>query len=311
MDVLCAGELLVDLASTAPAASLAEAQAFAPHPGGSPANLAANLARLGKRAGLVAAVGRDSFGESLLRYVGSLGLGAPLVARSEDLPSTVVLVTQTTGTPDFEVYRGADVELPWSALAEGLAARPRVLHTTCFALSGLPARSHLLRAAAAFAKTGGTLSLDANYAEKVWPDRDRAREIVRRWAGYGALVKVSEDDWGRLYGQDLTPDNCGARTADLLAAGARAVCCTFGGEGAAVVSADGVARVAPEPVEIVDATGAGDSFWAGFLAAFVDGRDLASCARVGAAVAAVKLRQRGPLKHALDYTALVELPPKD
>ena len=304
MDILCAGELLVDLASVAPAGSLAEATAFAPHPGGSPANLAANLTRLGKSAGLVAAVGGGSLGESLLGHVRDLGLDAGLVTRVDDLPSTLVLVTRTTGTPDFRVYRGADAHLSWEALARGLARGPRVFHTTCFALGGLPARSRLLRAAAAFAKTGGTLSLDANYAPEVWPERERARAVVGEYAGRGALVKVSEDDWGRLYGEALTLGNCGERAGSLLAAGARAVCCTFGGEGAAVVSPDGVERLPPEPVEIVDATGAGDAFWAGFLAAYVDGLPLAACARAGGRVAAVKLRHRGPLKQALDYTAL-------
>ena len=305
MEILCAGELLVDLASLRPAASLAAAEAFAPHPGGSPANLAANLTRLGKHAGLVATVGRDAFGDLLLAHVSRLGLDPTLVARSDRSPSTVVLVTQTAGTPDFEVYRGADVELAWALIERGLDAGPKVFHTTCFALSGLPARSYLLRAAETFARAGGTLSVDANYAAKVWPDRERARATVRRWAGLGALIKFSDDDWERLYGEGLTPDNCAERTRPLLAAGARAVCCTFGGDGAAVASEAGVARVTPPPVEVVDATGAGDSFWAGFLAAYIDDRDYETCARAGAAVAAVKLRQRGPLEHALDYAALL------
>ena len=304
MDILCAGELLVDLASATPSATLADAEAFSPHPGGSPANLAANLTRLGKSAGLVAAVGDDSFGALLLDFVREAGLDVGLVDRTQLAPTTLVLVTRTTGTPDFEVYRGADACLSWEGLARGLARGPRVFHTTCFALSGLPARSHLLRAAAAFAKTGGTLSLDANYAVEVWPERERAREVVREYVSHGALLKVSDDDWGRLYGQDLTLDNCAERVASLLEAGARAVCCTFGGDGAAVVSEGGVERVAPEPVEIVDATGAGDSFWAGFLAAYTDRLPLRECVQIGARVAAVKLRQRGPLKHALDYRAL-------
>lgn len=305
MDVLCAGELLVDMASVATADSLAAATAFTPLPGGSPANLAANLTQLGKRAGLVAAVGADSLGASLLAHVRGLGLDGSLVARVDGAVSTVVLVTQTTGTPDFELYRGADARIAWPQLARGLEAGPRVFHTTCFSLSGLPARSHLLRAAAAFAKTGGTLSLDANYAAKVWPDRGGARRVVAQYVRRGALVKVSEDDWLRLYGETLTPDNCDTLAQRLLEAGARLVCCTFGARGAAAVTADGVAFAAAEPTTVADATGAGDAYWAGFLAAYLDDLTPENCLRAGAAVAAVKLRRRGPLVEPLDYRGLL------
>ena len=304
-DIVCAGELLVDLISVGYAKSLAEVDSFQAHAGGSPANLAMNLSRLGIKTGLIATTGKDAFSEFLRNHVEACGLGDELLHRSSTTPSTLITVTKTSGSPDFEVYRGADQELEWSQFEQALSGGAGMLHTTCFALSGLPARSLLLRAAEAFAKTGAALSIDANYAEKVWPDRSRAQKIVKQYAGYGALVKVSEVDWERLYQQELTLENAQERVGFLVDAGARLVCCTFGGDGACVVSANGVVRLPAKPITVVDATGAGDSFWSGFLAAYLNGRSEEECLKTGLAVAAIKLQKQGPLSESIDWQSLL------
>ena len=315
-DVLCVGELLVDLTSDGYADSLADAGAFRAHAGGSPANLAVNLRHLGVASALAATVGRDAFGGFLREGLRDGGLHERHVATDPDLPSTLVLVTKTTGSPDFEVYRGADQRLSPKQLARAADATRRIFHTTCFALSGTPGGAHVLAAAEAFlaaapAERAGPprrLSIDANYAEKVWPDRREAQQTVERYVRDGALVKMSEVDFRRLYGERLTPGNCDRLGQRLIAAGAHWACFTFGAGGATVLARDGKPVHLPaEPLrEVVDATGAGDSFWAGFLAAYVDGRDRTGCLRAGLAVAAHKLQRQGPLDRALDWRALVD-----
>ena len=301
VDVLCAGELLMDLISDREAASLDDVTGFAPVPGGSPANLATNLQHLGVHSALVACVGRDAFGQQLLRHVRESGLDAQYVSTSSVLPSTLVTVTRSKTSPSFEVYRGADQALEWSQFQPFIAQPPRVFHTTCFALSGLPARSHLLRAGRVLAKAGVTLSIDANYAAKVWPDRKRAQRVVQEYLSQGALVKMSEVDFERLYEQPLTIDNCEVEGQRMLGRGARLVCFTFGGDGACVISPSGIVRLSPKPVTVVDSTGAGDSFWSGFLAAYLSGASPERCLQAGIGVAAVKLQQLGPLSTALDW----------
>ena len=300
--VVCAGEALVDLVTDTYVDDLARGRAFEPHVGGSPANLASNLRSLGVEAALVAAVGTDGFGQLVVEQLAARGLSTDSVGRVGSAPTTLVLVAKSTRTPDFAVYRGADAHLSWAPFARLLAGGGvRLFHTTCFALSGLPARSHLLRAAAAFAKTGATVSLDANYAPEVWPDRARAQAVVRSYCEHGALVKMSEDDFARLYGRPLRPDDCAAEGETLLSAGARLVCFTFGAAGAVAVAPDGLVRVQAPALEIVDATGAGDAYWAGFLAAYLDGRAPRACLEAGNRVAATKLTQQGPLRGAVEW----------
>ena len=296
-NVVSAGEALIDLVSANYASDLGEASGFVPHVGGSPANLASNLRCLGLDVGLICAVGEDAFGRRIADDFERRGLPVDLVHRAAGQPTTLVTVTKSKGSPDFEVYRGANAHLDWSSFALALERGADLFHTTCFALSALPARSHLLRAAAAFAKTGSRLSIDANYAEKVWPDRGRAQRVVAEYVRLGAIVKMSEVDYERLYQRPLVLSEAEAAAQPLLHAGAKLVCFTFGGDGAVALQPGGhVDTYVPPPLDIVDATGAGDAFWAGFVAAHLDGRDAANCLRVGSAVAAKKLQQQGPLR---------------
>ena len=70
------------------------------------------------------------------------------------------------------------------------------------------------------------------------------------------------------------------------------------------VTAEGRVRFVPAPMDILDATGAGDSFWSGFIAAHMGGRQPEECLRVGSGVAAIKLGQQGPLRERVAWEAL-------
>ena len=83
------------------------------------------------------------------------------------------------------------------------------------------------------------------------------------------------------------------------------MCLTRGADGALVVWDGHVAEVPAEPVEAADATGAGDAFWGGFLAAWLGGQAPPACARAGARMAALKLSRVGPLPDRVDAAAVL------
>ncbi|MBU6343005.1 MAG: carbohydrate kinase, partial [Bacteroidetes bacterium] len=106
IDVLCAGELLVDFITAEFAQTLDEATLFKRLPGGSPANLCMNMARLGNKAMLVAAVGNDDMGGVLVNYVSRLGVDVSCVTQVDE-PTTLILVTRSAAVSNFQPYRGA------------------------------------------------------------------------------------------------------------------------------------------------------------------------------------------------------------
>ncbi len=301
-EVICAGELLVDLISTEYAKDFAAADTYRRLAGGSPANLAMNLAHLGRRVGLVATVGQDDAGRLLVSEVAEAGVDTTYIRRDER-PTTLILVTKSRATSNFEPYRSADGEiLPVQFPAEWLEAT-RLFHTTAFALSREPARSSILAAAGRVVAAGGLLSIDANYADKIWPDREAAREVIGEYLGWGALAKFSDVDYERLFGEPVDdPERAAQRIRDL---GARMVCLTLGERGCYVLADDGGFPLPSLPVAVKDTTGAGDAFWSGFLAAYLSGNEWKGCARAGRGMAGRKLGVVGRYRAAVTVEELM------
>lgn len=303
LEVLAVGELLIDLISENYASSLDDAHVFQRMAGGSPANMAGNLCRLGRKAGLVASVGRDDMGQFLMKFVNDLGLDTRGV-KQIGIPSTLILVTRSREVSNFEAYRLADCEISIEQITDDLLEGLKIFHTTCFALSKEPARSAILSAANKVVQLGGRLSIDANYAAKIWPDQKEAQDIVAKYCAGGALVKFSEVDWERLYGTPL--NNAEAAAAFLHELGASTVCLTFGDKGSFVSNGQEQHFLEARKVQVKDTTGAGDAFWSGFLHAYLDEKPLLTCAKAGRRMAELKLGHFGPLPSDVNAGKLYE-----
>ena len=299
--VLAAGELLVDLISTELATDLSAAKTFVRVQGGSPANLCLNLARLGHATQLVAAVGRDAMGDFLIDSVAATGLATAGIGRSRQ-PTTLILVTKSKAVSDFFPYRGADVDITPPLFSTLEIDRLKIFHTTCFALSRAPARQALLEVADRVSSAGGRVSIDLNYATKIWPDRKDAQAVVARYLGIGALVKCSEVDYERLYGTPLSDP--GAAIRRFLDLGAHRVVITLGERGSYGNDGAEVLHCPVLPVEVVDTTGAGDAFWSGYLSGYLDGLSVLDCLNAGTRMAAIKLGTIGPLQRRIDRTEI-------
>ncbi|MFK7937695.1 MAG: carbohydrate kinase family protein [Saprospiraceae bacterium] len=296
-DILSVGELLIDFISTDFAETFEEVENFKRIMGGSPANLCMNMARLGNQTKLVASLGKDGMGQYLLDFVKELNVNCDHIERVVD-PTTIILVTRSKAVSDFEAYRGADCQISWQQFPDEIFDTFRIFHTTCFALSKEPAQSTIMQAAHRAADRGAQLSIDANYAQKIWSDRTQAQQIVADYCGLGAIVKVSEVDWERLYEKPL--DDAKVAAEHFLKLGAKEVCVTLGEDGCLVANDKEQHFLPTRKVEVKDTTGAGDAFWSGYLTAWLDGKSLLECALTGRRVAELKLARFGTLPLQID-----------
>ncbi len=296
-DILCTGELLVDCISESFADAIDGQQSFRMIPGGSPGNLCMNMTRLGNRCLLSASIGKDDMGQLLWNTLTELGVATDLVARRPQ-PTTLILVTRSKNVANFEAYRSADREIHAAQFPKQILQDIRLFHTTCFALSLEPARRNILEAAEQANQAGAQLSIDLNYAAKLWPDRQEAQKMVTEYCAQEALVKISEVDWERLYESPLEDPQVAAQ--HFLDLGAKLVCVTLGGEGCLVADATSSEFLAAREVEVLDTTGAGDAFWSGFLTAWLAGNNPLDCARSGRKMAELKLGYFGPLPAEVD-----------
>ncbi|GAB2584239.1 carbohydrate kinase family protein [Spirosoma areae] len=303
--LLSVGELLADLIGHHVSGSLLDAQDFRRYQGGSPANMASNMARLGNKAALISCVGSDNIGRYLTRQIEESGVDTQFITADPLEPTSIVLVSRTAGTPDFVAYRHADCQLRAEQLPDTLLAQAQLFHTTCFALSRQPAQDVIVDAARRAQAAGCQVTIDANYAPPIWPDRDQAWRVLADYCSAGALVKISEDDAERLYGEAQKPERI---LQDFHQMGATVICLTLGPNGS-LVSYEGGARQAHilgRKIDVVDVTGAGDAYWAGFLTAYLDGYAPGNCAHAGAALAKMKLTRQGPLPDRVDRNLIYE-----
>ena len=292
LDLIAVGEVLIDLISANYVNNLSEVTAFEPHVGGSPANMAGNLARLGWRTGLVASVGNDGAGRLIQTQLATTGMDLSQL-RIADQPTSLILVNRSRQSPEFEAYREADCQILPTQLLASFLGRARILHTTAFALSREPARSSILDAARWAAAEGLQLSIDANYAPKLWPDRAEARYIIGEYLSQGALAKFSDVDYERLFGEPVNDPPAAAQR--ILDMGAKLVCLTLGEHGAYILTQEEGLAIPVRPTEVLDTTGAGDAYWAGFLSGWLQGRSPQECGESGRAMAELKLACVGPL----------------
>lgn len=302
IDLLAIGEILIDFISTERAGSLLEAAAFQRLPGGSPANLAVNVSRLGKRAALLAKMGSGAFGTFLRAEMARAGVICDYLLLDPGVQTSLVFVARTSGTPDFEPYRSGDYQFTPEDVPAAAIQRVRLLHTTTWPLSRQPSRSAVLQAFQLARQLGKMASLDPNYSPKVWPGHTDALRTLEKIYPYVTLTKASLDDAGRLFGPGETPESYIRRFHDL---GPETVVFTLGKQGS-LLSQRGrpLYHLPARPVTVVDATGAGDSFWAGFLTAVLDGEPPERGLHFAREVAELKLQTLGPLPADLDRRAL-------
>lgn len=276
-DVLCVGEVVVDLRSEQIAPSLRDADIFRRFLGGAPVNVARNMRRLGKATALIGAVGEDELGEWMLDALQEEGVETRYITRSP-APSSLVLVTRHTSTPDFLSYRGADPHLRLPDDVNTVLSRTRVVHTTAFALSRQPAREHILTLLRKAHARGISVSFDPNFHPKLWDMPEKAYAHIAEAVSYAHIVKPSLDDCRRLFG-DVPCEACARR---FLEWGAQEVFITQGARGVQWISHTGEeSHIPARDIPIVDVTGAGDAFWTGILLGFLDGLSPIQAARIG------------------------------
>jgi sugar/nucleoside kinase (ribokinase family) len=305
IDILSAGELLIDMITAEFVQSLDEANLFKRVPGGSPANLCSNMARLGNKTMLVASVGNDDMGRVLKNYVTALGVDTTCIATLEDFATSLILVTRSATTSDFVPYRGADSQLSIRQFPFNLFDDIGIFHTTCFALSKAPAQSVLFEAAERAKRAKCMISLDANYAAKIWPNRLEAQQKIRDYIRMGAMVKISDVDWQRLFNEPASSPDIVLEY--FLKNNASEVCYTMGDKGCWVANDKEKHFLPTRPVEVKDTTGAGDAFWSGYLTACIDGKPLLERAMAGRKMAEMKIGVFGALPASVARESIYEV----
>ena len=294
IDILCVGEALVDFIGHQDGVLISNTRDYHRYLGGSPTNVAMNTARLGLQSTLVATIGNDGLGSYIVERLNEINIDSTHITQTTAHPTSVIFVSRSKDTPDFIPYRSADFLITEDQLPSELLQQVKVFHTTCFALSKNPAQTTIIQKAAEAFALGCKLSIDINYSEKIWNDKANALEIIQKYCSYNPLVKISEDDIARLFGTETSHDEVFDFFHSL---GVDIVCLTLGKNGVKLSQKDKKLIVMPaiKINKVMDATGAGDAFWSGFLFAYLKESSIENCLQIALQLAALKLQNVGRL----------------
>jgi len=230
------------------------------HVGGSPANVALGLARLGHPVDLVTHLGPDERGRRITTHLRDAGVRLAPGSASAAHTSTATAQLDGQGVATYSF------DLAWSIPAADLATTGH-LHTGSIAATLEPGASQVLDLVRR-ARATSTVSYDPNLRPSIMGDPHEVRSRVEELIGYADVVKASNEDIDWLY--------AGAAVAEVAQLwgrlGPSVVVVTQGPEGAHVlVTSSGDQTVLPAPgAHVVDTVGAGDSFMSGLLSGLLD-----------------------------------------
>lgn len=259
--------------------------------GGSGAITAVGAARLSLRTAITAAVGDDVLGRFVAGELATAGVDTTAV---RVLPRAATGVSVALSRPDDRAILtapGALAEHDPAGLPDEVLRRARHVHIASPFLQPL-LRDGLASLIARARAAGATVSLDPG-----WDPEQQWSTVARAALAVDVLLPNQQEAAHLAAALPGGAARCTPVTAEAsaaaLGAGGALVVVKSGADGAIAVRDGKVARAASYRVEAVDTTGAGDSFDAGFLAAWLGGADLADCLALGCACGALSTRGAG------------------
>lgn len=334
-DLACLGRLAVDLYAQQFGSRLEDARSMAKYLGGSSANLAFGVARLGCRSAMISRVGNEQMGRFLTETLQQEGCDVSQVqVDPERLTGLVLLGIKDRDTFPLLFYREncADMALDASAISEDFIAQCRALAITGTHLSTEGTRAAAHKALHAARRHGTVTVLDIDYRPVLWgltsrgagenryvPDAGVTRQLQASLPLFDLLVGTEEEFFiAGGVANDLIGSLRAVRAlcpqATLVVKRGALGCCVI--EGEVPDDIDAAPTYRGERVEVLNVLGAGDAFLSGLMASLLQGKDWAEATRVANACGAIVVSRHAcsaamPTPAELAYWFSGERPTKD
>jgi len=264
IEVICLGEILMDMFPDKKGATWREVSSFSPVPGGAPANVCIGLARLGVKAGFIGKVGEDPFGKLLVDTLQRNGVNISQVKFDSLVRTTLAFVSvNEQGENDFIFYRnpGADMMLRSEEINEDFIANSKIFHFGSISMADEPCYSATLQAVQFARKHKILVSFDPNLRPHLWKNLKEAKDKILEGLRNADLVKINTMELEFITGtKDLIKG-----TDWILQRGPKVVVVTQGDKGSFSRNKKGIASVLGYKIDIVDTVGCGDAFTAAVI----------------------------------------------
>ncbi|MDO4339012.1 MAG: carbohydrate kinase [Eubacteriales bacterium] len=256
LDIYSIGEMVIDFIPGN------EKDSYIKKAGGAPANVAIAMQKNHLNAGMCCKVGDDDFGYFLLKTLKDnqvVPLCKELCTQAVTTMAFVTLAENGERTFTFARKPGADMFLSEEDVEEEAIKDSVIIHAGSCSLSAEPVASATSKALRLGQEYGRIVSFDVNYRNLMWNDSQTAcTEKVLENLPFVDLLKISEEEVGMFGGEEAIPDLMKKYKITVVVE-------TLGKNGADVYFGNEVIHADGRKTRAVDATGAGDAFWGGFL----------------------------------------------
>ena len=291
-DLALLGRITVDLNPVDYYRTLAESTTFKKYLGGSPANIAVGLSRLGKKCGFFARVSNDRFGDFVVDYFKKDGIDTSRIRRCEHGEKLGLTFTEILSEKESSIlmYRDriADLQLCPDDIDEAYIGQSRALLVSGTALAESPSREAALKALFLARKTNTPVIFDIDYREYNWKSQDEIGAYYGIAAGQADVILGSRDEYD-LAERLIRPGMKDEESASYWhGRGAKIVVIKHGKEGSTAYADDGQNfTVKPFPIKKLKGFGGGDGYASAFLYGLLEGWDIVDCLEFGSASASL------------------------
>ena len=259
--------------------------------GGSAANTMAGFASFGGKGAFIGKVADDELGKTYKSDITSLGVSyetAPL-AMGNHTGRCMILVTPDADRT-MNTFLGASVELSPVDIDADIIASAQITYLEGYLFDRDQAKAAFIRAGELAHENGHKLAL--TLSDPFCVDRHR-HDFLQLVENHVDILFANEDEIKSLFLQESFDDAISAISDHVEIAAI-----TRGDKGAVIIANGEKIEVAAQPVEkVIDTTGAGDQFAAGFLYGLTEGKSLEECGKLGVIAAAEVISHLGPRPH--------------
>lgn len=297
-DLIAVGRIAIDFNPLDYFKPLSESQQYRKYLGGSPANVAVGLARLGKKVGFIGKVSDDQFGDYVTDFFAKENIDVSRVKRAKNGEKLGLTFTEILSPTESSIlmYRDgiADLALEPSEVDEEYIASAKALLISGTALAQSPSREACLKAVQLAVKNNTRVIFDIDYRPYNWKNNDEIAVYYTAVAEHADIIMGSREEYD-LTQAIFAPDMDDEQTAKhWFSKQAKIVIIKHGKKGSTAHTFDGEKyNIKSFPVTAFKSFGGGDGYGSAFLYGLFEGKEIIDCLELGSASASMLVSAHG------------------
>ncbi|ACD53406.1 5-dehydro-2-deoxygluconokinase [Clostridium botulinum] len=292
-EIVPIGRVAIDFNPTDINRPLSKSMTFKKYLGGSPANIAVGLSRLGKKVGFIGKVSKDQFGKFVVDYFNNEGIDTSQIKYAENGESLGLTFTEIASPTESSIlmYRNgiADLELDVNEIDEEYIKNTKAIVISGTALAKSPSREAALKALELAKKNDTVVIFDVDYREYNWKNKDEIAIYYSIVGKQSDIVMGSREEFDLMESLIVKEKSTDEESAKRwLGFGNKIVVIKHGKEGSTAYTNDGKSyKIKPFPVKLLKSFGGGDAYASAFIYGILEEWDIMDALEFGSASAAM------------------------